>query len=141
MDRGIPSLVEIAKGMGVNASDTGSLGAVGEHRIRLTEPDAQLNLRTVLELCAGGELRCSEKTHRPSAATVYAVGSLLAHGDFYREEPIASFAWPLLVQAGGLAKIEGGRLRLTAKGRTALRKPSVAIRLASATSSCHSLTN
>jgi hypothetical protein len=113
--------------MGVNASDTGSLGAVGEHRIRLTEPDAQLNLRTVLELCAGGELRCSEKTHRPSAATVYAVGSLLTHGDFYRDEPIASFAWPLLVQAGGLAKIEGGRLRLTAKGRNALRKPSAEV--------------
>jgi len=111
----------------VNASDTGSLGAVGEHRIRLTEPDAQLNLRTLLELCAGGELRCSEKTHRPSAATVYAVGSLLAHGDFYRDEPIASFAWPLLVQAGGLAKVEGGRLRLTAKGRTALRKPSAEV--------------
>jgi hypothetical protein len=110
--------------MGVNASDTGSLSAVGEHRIRLTELDAQLNLRIVLELCAGGELRCSEKTHRPSAATVYAVGSLLADGDFYRDEPIASFAWPLLVQAGGLAKVEGGRLRLTAKGRTALRKPS-----------------
>jgi hypothetical protein len=113
--------------MGVNASDTGSLGAVGEHRIRLTEPDAQLNLRTVLELCAGGELRCSEKTHRPSAATVYAVGSLLAHGDFYRDEPIASFAWPLLVQAGGLAKIEGGRLRLTAKGRTALGELSAEV--------------
>jgi hypothetical protein len=113
--------------MGGNASDTGSLGVVGEHRIRLTEPDAQLNLRTVLELCVGGELRCSEKTHRPSAATVYAVGAHLAHGDFYRDEPIASFAWPLLVQAGGLAKIEGGRLHLTAKGRTALRKPSAEV--------------
>jgi hypothetical protein len=94
--------------VGVNASDTGSLSAVGEHRIRLTEPDAQLNLRIVLELCAGGKLRCSDKTHRPSAATVYAVGSLLAHGDFYRDEPIASFAWPLLVQAGGLARLKVG---------------------------------
>lgn len=98
------------------------MGAVGEHRIRLTEPEAQLNLRTMLELCAGGQLlRCSEKTHRLSAATVYAVDSLLAHGDFYRDGPIVSFAWPLLVQACGLAKIEGGRLHPTAKGRTALR--------------------
>ena len=113
--------------MGVNASDTGSLGAVGEHRIRLTEPEAQLNLRAVLELCAAGVVRCSEKTHRPSAATVYTVGSHLAHGDFYRDEEIASFAWPLLVQAGGLAKIEGGRLKLTAKGRTALRKPAAEV--------------
>jgi hypothetical protein len=113
--------------MGVNASDTGSLGAVGEHRIRLTESEAQLNLRTVLELCAGGELRCSEKTHRPSAATVYTVGSHLTHRDFYRDEPIASFGWPLLLQAGGLAKIEGGRLQLTAKGRTALRIPAAEV--------------
>lgn len=111
----------------MNASDTGSLGAIGEHRIRLTELEAQLNLCTVLELCAGGELRCSEKTHRPSAVTVSTVGSHLAHGDFYRAEPIASFAWPLLVQASGLAKIEGGRLRLTAKGRTALHKPSAEV--------------
>jgi hypothetical protein len=51
------------------------------------------------------------------------VDSHLAHGDFYLDDPIASFAWPLLIQAGGLAKIEGGRLQLTAKGRTALRKP------------------
>jgi hypothetical protein len=55
------------------------------------------------------------------------VGSHLAHGDFYRDEPIASFTWPLLVQAGGLAKVEGGRLRLTAKGRTALRKSSAEV--------------
>src|SRR5437763_10397119 len=127
MDRGIPSLAEVAEVMVVSIGDIGSLGAVGEHRIRLTEPEAQLNLRTVLELCAGGQLRCSEKTHRPSAATVYAVGLYLAHGDFYRDEPIASFAWPLLIQAGGLAKIEGGRLALTAKGRAALGKPSAEV--------------
>jgi hypothetical protein len=113
--------------MSMNASDTGSLSAVGEHWIRLTEQEAQLNLRTVLELCAGGELRCGDKTHRPSAATVYTVSLHLTHGDFYRDEPIASFAWPRLVQAGGLAEIEGERLRLTAKGRTALRKPSAEV--------------
>jgi hypothetical protein len=113
--------------MGVNTGDTGSLGAVGEHRMRLTEPEAQFNLRSVLELCAAGELRCSEKTQRPSAASVDTVGSHLAHGDFYRDEPIASFAWPLLVLAGGLAKIDGGRLKLTAKGRTALRKPAAEV--------------
>ena len=77
----------------------------------------------VLQLCAAGELRCSEKTLRPSAATLSTVVSQLARGDFYLDDPIASFAWPLLVQAGGLAKIEDGRLQLTAKGRTALRRP------------------
>jgi len=120
----------------VNASGTGSLGAVGEHRVRLTDPEAQLNLRTVVELCAAGEVWYSEKTHRPSAATVHTVGSHLAHGDFYRDEAIASFAWPLLVQAGGLAKLEGGRLQLTAKGRTRLRKPPAEVIRQLATAPC-----
>jgi hypothetical protein len=104
-------------------SDAGPLRDIGAHRVRLTEQEAQLNLRTVLELCAAGELRCSEKTSRPSAATVRTVDSHLAYRDFYLDDPIASFSWPLLIQAGGLAKIEGGRLQLTPKGRTALRKP------------------
>ncbi|MGH3866092.1 MAG: helicase-associated domain-containing protein [Pseudonocardiaceae bacterium] len=104
-------------------SETSPLRDIGEHRVRLTEQEAQLNLRAVLELCAAGELRCSEKTSRPSAATVRTVEEHLAHRDFYRDDPIASFSWPLLIQAGGLATIEGGRLRLTPEGRTALRKP------------------
>src|SRR5450755_498137 len=104
-------------------SDASPLRDIGEHRVRLMEQEAQLNLRTVLELCAEGELRCREKTSRASAVTVRAVDSYLAHGDFYGDDPIAAFAWPLLIQAGGLAKIEGGRLRLTPKGRAALRTP------------------
>jgi hypothetical protein len=104
-------------------SEASPLRDIGEHRVRLTEQEAQLNLRAVLELCAAGELRCSEKTSRPSAATVRTVEEHLAYRDFYRDDPIASFSWPLLIQAGGLATIEGGRLRLTPKGRTALRKP------------------
>jgi len=91
--------------------------------VRLMEQEALLNVRTMLELCAAGELRCSEKTSRPSSATIGTVASNLVHGDFYLIEPIASFAWPLLIQAGGLAKLEGSRLRLTPKGRTAMRKP------------------
>jgi hypothetical protein len=93
----------------------------------LTEREAQLNLRAVLELCSAGEIRCSEKTGRPSAATIRTVDSSLVHGDFYYDEPIATFAWPLLVQAGGLARIEGGRLRLTPKGRAALRMPPAGV--------------
>ncbi len=98
-----------------------------EHRVRLTEQEAQLNLRTVLELCAAGEVRCSEKTGRPSAATMHAVGSRLVNGDFYVSESIAAFAWPLLLQAGGLARIDGGRLRLTPKGRAALSAPAAEV--------------
>lgn len=95
----------------------------GEHRVRLTQAEALANLRTVLELCAAGEVKCSPKTGRPSAATIRAVDTHLADGDFYAGEAIASFAWPLLVQSGGLAKLEGTRLQPTAKGLAALGKP------------------
>ncbi|MGI8816260.1 MAG: hypothetical protein ACR2G2_13555 [Pseudonocardia sp.] len=48
----------------------------------------------------------------------------LAVGDFYPDDAIAAFAWPLLLQAGGLARLDGGKLVLTAKGRAALGQPS-----------------
>jgi hypothetical protein len=95
-----------------------------QEQVRFTEEEALANLRAVLELCAAGEVKCSDKTSRPSAATVRTVGAHLVHGDFYPEEPIAAFAWPLLLQAGGLASLDGTRLRLTPKGRAALGKPS-----------------
>ncbi len=76
-----------------------------------------------MQLCAAGKLRCSEKTHRPSAATVRAVADVLVNGDFYTDEPIVSFAWPLLLQAGALAR-DGTRLALTPKGRKALGQPA-----------------
>lgn len=91
--------------------------------VRLTESEALGNLAGVLQLCAAGKLRCSEKTRRPSAATVRAVGEVLVHGDFYPDEPMASFAWPLLLQAGALARLDGTRLTLTLKGRKALGQP------------------
>jgi hypothetical protein len=91
--------------------------------VRLTENEAQANLLAVLQLCAAGRLQCSEKTQRPSAATVKVIGETLIDGDFYNDDPIISFAWPLLLQAGGLAELAGGRLQLTARGRTALTKP------------------
>jgi hypothetical protein len=92
-------------------------------RVRLTEPEALANLRTVLELCAAGQVRCSDKTYRPSAATVRTIADHLALGDFYPDEPISAFAWPLLLQAGGLAKLDGTRLLPTVRGRAALGKP------------------
>ena len=91
--------------------------------MRLTSSEALTNLRTVLELCAAGDVKCSDKTARPSAATIRTIDAHLADGDFYAGEPIASFAWPLLIQAGGLARLEGARLQLTPKGRAAPGKP------------------
>ncbi|MFC5828199.1 helicase-associated domain-containing protein [Nonomuraea insulae] len=92
--------------------------------VRMTEAEAQANLRAVLQLCVAGKLRCGEKTRRPGAATVTAVASVLAEGDFYAGEAIAAFAWPLLLQAGGLATLTEGKLRLTVRGRAALTKPT-----------------
>ena len=98
-------------------------GAAALSDVRHTEPEALGNLAAVLQLCAAGKLRCSEKTRRPSAATIRTVAEALVAGDFYPDEPIASFAWPLLLQAGGLARLEGPRLTLTPKGRKALGQP------------------
>jgi hypothetical protein len=106
-------------------SDTTVVDEVTEDggTVRLTQAEALANVLAVLQLCGAGKLRCSEKTQRPAAATVEAVAGVLAGGDFYPSEPIAAFAWSLLIQAGGLAELAGGRLQLTAKGRTALGRP------------------
>jgi Helicase conserved C-terminal domain len=97
--------------------------AADDATIRSTQTEALANVLAVLQLCGAGKLRCSEKTQRPAAATVAAVAEVLAGGDFYPTEPIAALAWPLLIQAGGLAELAGGRLQLTTKGRAALGRP------------------
>ncbi len=115
--------VATAQDMDIQETAAEPAGADGT-AVRLTAGEARANVLAVLQLCAAGKLRCSEKTQRPAAATVTAVTAALLRGDFYPDEPIAAFAWPLLVQAGGLAEIAGGRLQLTARGRTALAKPA-----------------
>ncbi|GAA4536691.1 helicase-associated domain-containing protein [Amycolatopsis samaneae] len=95
-----------------------------ERWLQFTEQEAQLNLRVMLELCAAGEVKVSDKTLRPSAATIRTITEHLVNGDFYPDEAMAAFAWPLLLQAGGLAKPEKGRLQLTSKGHDALNKPA-----------------
>ena len=93
--------------------------------IRCTAPDALSNLVAVLELAADGQVRCSVTTRRPSAATVKLVEDVLVAGDYYETgEPIAAFAWPLLIRAGGLARLTGTRLELSPRGRATLAKPS-----------------
>ena len=92
--------------------------------VRETAPEALANLPAVLQMCAAGQLRCSETTRRPNAATTRKVAEILVRGDFYPHDAIAAFAWPLLLQAGGLAELAGGRLQLTARGRAALTAPT-----------------
>jgi hypothetical protein len=107
-----------------NTTENTAQDLAGKPRVRLTEHAAQADLRAVLRLCAAGRVRCSAKTLRPSAATVAVLAGVLQDGDFYADEPIADFAWPLLLQAGGLAQLTDGKLALTARGQTALTKPA-----------------
>ncbi|WP_406169271.1 helicase-associated domain-containing protein [Streptomyces sp. NBC_00996] len=88
------------------------------------EHDARAELAAVLQLATAGRMRCSDKTKRPSAATIRALSEVLTGGDFYEGEAVRAFAWPLLLQAGGLAELSGGRMELTARGRKALAEPA-----------------
>jgi hypothetical protein len=92
--------------------------------LRCTAADALSNLVGVLELAAEGQVRCSAATRRPFAATLALVDDALVAGDYYEREPIASFAWPLLLQVGGLARRPGTALELTSRGRAVLARPS-----------------
>ncbi|MGB7963920.1 MAG: hypothetical protein WCF12_13325 [Propionicimonas sp.] len=102
----------------MSAISDGSLTVVRE-----TADEAVANLQVVLEQCALGRVRCSDRTRRPSASAVASLAGLLVRGDFYSDEAISSYAWPLLIQAGGLAELAGARLQLTARGRKALSAP------------------
>jgi hypothetical protein len=99
--------------------------AVGPVLVRWTAPDALSNLVAVLELAADGQVRCNATSRRPSAATLKLIEDVLVAGDFYDSaEPIAAFAWPLLIQVGGLARLTGVRLELSPRGRATLARPS-----------------
>jgi hypothetical protein len=96
----------------------------GPVAVRGTGPDALSNLVALLELAADGQLRCAAATRRPLAATVRLVEDALVAGDYYdrggQDEPVAAFAWPMLLQAGGLARLAGTRLELTPRGEAVL---------------------
>jgi hypothetical protein len=93
--------------------------------VRWTAPDALSNLVAVLELAADGQVRFGAATGQPTAATVKLVEDVLVAGDFYDSgEPIAAFAWPLLIRFGGLARLIGSRLELSPRGRATLARPS-----------------
>ena len=77
--------------------------------VRCTAPDALSNLVGVLGLAADGHLRCSAATRCPWVSTVKLVEDVLVAGDYYDAgEPIAAFAWPLLILTGGLAVLARG---------------------------------
>jgi len=98
---------------------------VGPVLVRWTAPDALSNLVAVLELAADGRVRCNATGRQPSAATVKLIEDALVAGDFYDSgEPIAAFAWPRLIQVGGLARLSGTQLELSPRGCATLASPS-----------------
>jgi hypothetical protein len=91
--------------------------------VRCTAPDALSNLVAVLELAADGQVRCTA-SRCPSVSAVKLIEDVLVAGDYYEGgEPIAAFAWPLLILTGGLAQLAGNRLELTPRGRAVLARP------------------
>jgi hypothetical protein len=104
--------------------------------VHATERAAQRELLSVLRLADAGKVAVSDKTRKASAATIDAITAILDGGDFYPQVPptdkwhgsntgpIRAFAWPLLIQAGGLAQLVGTRLQLTKAGRKALSEPA-----------------
>jgi len=102
----------------------------GAVTVRGTGPDALSNLVALLELTAERQMRCSAASRRPFTATIRLVEDALVAGDYYDGddpdggEPIAAFAWPMLLQSGGLARLAGTRLELTPRGEAVLARPS-----------------
>jgi hypothetical protein len=101
-----------------------------------TERAAQRELLSVLRLVDTGKVSVSDTTRRASASSVAAIAAILDRGDYYphvppksvwydeNAGPIRAFAWPMLVQAGGLAQLSGTKLQLTKAGRKALSEPA-----------------
>jgi hypothetical protein len=115
----------VAEGIASVTKERAVAADAGPVLVRWTGPDALSNLVSVLELAADGQVRHSASTKRPTAATVKLVEDVLVAGDFYDSgEPIAAYAWPLLIQVGGLARLAGTRLELSPRGRAALARPS-----------------
>ncbi len=103
--------------------------------VRDMEQAAAHDLFAVMRLIDLGRISVGAKTHRPSKAAMTHIAKELHGGDFFDPGgetnswgqtigPIRAFAWPHLMQAGGLAKATGSKLGLTRAGRAALGKPA-----------------
>ena len=99
--------------------------------VRTMEGEALADLPLMLSLTEQGKLKVSDKTGQPGRVGLALLSERLAGGDFYIAEPrktdseqevgpIKAFAWPLMLQAGGLVRVEGGKLGLSRNGIKAL---------------------
>lgn len=109
-------------------------------RVRETAREAETDLPAVLRLIDAGKVRVTDKKRVPTEASRQVVAGVLTGGDFYTPDDeneydgdpagdlaIKSFAWPMLVQAAGLAEKRGDALKLTPAGRAALGKEAPAL--------------
>jgi hypothetical protein len=101
---------------------------------RACERDAMMDLAVLLRLVDQGRIKVSEKTALPGAATQNLLTEHLTGGDFYpwlpKEDewqqeigPIKAFAWPMLLQAGGLVQKNGSKLALSPAGLKGINAP------------------
>jgi hypothetical protein len=99
--------------------------------VRLTEREALQEVVIMLRTIEQARVQVSDKTALPGSATQRLLSDKLAGGDYYAAEekrnewdqeigPIKAFAWPMLLQAGGLAVGVAGRLQLSPGGVKAL---------------------
>ncbi|SBT09060.1 conserved hypothetical protein [Candidatus Accumulibacter aalborgensis] len=106
--------------------------------IRLTEREALQEVAVMLRTIEQARVLVSEKTSTPGTATLRLLSEKLAGGDFYpsveKKErwgqeigPIKAFAWPMLLQAGGLAVRVGTRLVISPAGIKGLSMPSAEV--------------
>jgi hypothetical protein len=108
--------------------------------VRATEQEALHDVVVMLRAAESGAIAVSEKTRLPGLAAQRLVAGKLANGDFYAIETppdqwtqvcgaIKAMAWPILLQAAGLAGIKGGKLALTTAGLQATaQRPADAVR-------------
>lgn len=105
--------------------------------VRETERFAADDVMSMLRLVDAGKIIVSDKTRLPGSATLRVIASVLSGGDYYSNfnageaelegpdiGPIQAFAWPMILQAGGLADAFGKKLKLTPAGERALKKPA-----------------
>lgn len=101
---------------------------------RLTEHEALQEVVVMLRTFEKARLTVSEKTALPSSSTLKLLAESLVGGDLYPVVektdkwdqtigPIKAFAWPMLLQASGLALRTGTRLALSPTGVKALSAP------------------
>lgn len=101
---------------------------------RLTEREALHEVVVMLRTFEQARLTVSEKTALPASSTLKLLAEKLVGGDFYPVVektdkwdqtigPIKAFAWPMLLQASGLALRAGTRLTLSPSGVKALSAP------------------